>query len=218
MPRHNNFSRIHATLWWFLVYFLYHCPATLRYQLVDATFDHVMVTYMLTYVYAWLWRRRCRQTLWKGLADLCHRYAKKNWSGPVTRKKCAKSWNSCRHWDLQGNPSSGFETFSNIDSMWNCSKPSVFFLSLSTSPSIQNGHKRTAPLRRWHNVCFGLSVNSTSVDTSGNSSEAMPGFESLQPEKGASAAEAWREWQKLQGLKPYGNHKRLIGFIITVWW
>ena len=91
------------------------------------------------------------------------------------------------------------------------------FLSLSTSPSIQNGHKRTAPLRRWHNVCFGLSVNSTSVDTSGNSSEAMPGFESLQPEKGASAAEAWREWQKLQGLKPYGNHKRLIGFIITVW-
>lgn len=127
MPRHNNFSRIHATLWWFLVYFLYHCPATLRYQLVDATFDHVMVTYMLTYVYAWLWRRRCRQTLWKGLADLCHRYAKKNWSGPVTRKTCAKSWNSCRKWDLQGNPSSGFETFSNIDSMWNCSKPSVFF-------------------------------------------------------------------------------------------
>ena len=36
---------------------------------------YLNTTNMLSYVYAWFWRRRCRQTLWKGL-DLCNKYGK----------------------------------------------------------------------------------------------------------------------------------------------
>ena len=52
--------------------------------------------------HAWLWCGRCRQTLWKGLADLCHKYGtSKVWSGRVIWKKRTNSWEGYRKLHLQ---------------------------------------------------------------------------------------------------------------------
>ena len=143
---------------------------------------------------------KVRQTLWKGLADLCHRYAKKKLKRPRYSKKVC-------------------EVLEQLSKMGSATLPVVLrpFLTsiqceIAPKPSVVFYHCQSRHQSE-------MAINARHLwDTSGNSSEAMPGFESLQPEKGASAAEAWREWQKLQGLKPYGNHKRLIGFIMNVWW
>ena len=52
---------------------------------------YLNTTNMLSYVYAWLWRRRCRQTLWKGLADLCHNVAKTKFEAALSIEKSVRT-------------------------------------------------------------------------------------------------------------------------------
>ena len=107
--------------------------------------DGYLHAYILLYVYAWLWRRRCDKHFGKVLLTCAIDMPKKIEAAPLLEKSVRSLGTVVENGIC--NPSSGFETFSNIDSMWNCSKTLSFFLSLSKSPSIRNGHKRTAPLR-----------------------------------------------------------------------
>ena len=98
MLRHKSFFRLHATLCSFLLYMLRHK----NFFWLHAAPCCLDTTNILSYVYASLWRRSCRQKLWKGLADLCHKYGKRKvWSGPVSWKKCTNSWQGCQKLHLQ---------------------------------------------------------------------------------------------------------------------
>ena len=158
MLRHKNFSRLHATLWWFLLYFYIissyvnvnknHAKKT-GIQQRDRIWDDVKknpspksvnsrscdgysnTINMLSYFSEWLWCRRWRQTLGKSLLTCAKNMAKIEFeAAPSLEKNCEV-----------------LEGLSNIDSMWNCSKRSVFDHCQSRHQS-KNKNKRTAPYRR----------------------------------------------------------------------